>query len=315
MIAHRQVIVETHARLHLGFLDLNFGFGRKFGSLGLAVSRPLTRLCAELADDDSVAGACGERLCDIVQRIAPGANVRFAVEDSIPAHSGLGSGTQLALAAAAALQALHGEKPDVRALSPKLGRGARSGLGIGSFEQGGFLVDGGRGADGAPAPIVARLPFPEGWRVLLAFDRTLSGVHGEEETKVFGAIPPVPPELAGEFCRRTLMQILPALAERDLAAFSEGVRAIQDGMGAIFAPYQSGSAFRSLRVREALAWLDRRGIKGIGQSSWGPTGFAFVTEAQGGGLLEEIGRVFAGEEGLSFALVEGCNHGASVTVR
>jgi beta-RFAP synthase len=203
---------------------------------------------------------------------------------------------------------------DLRALSSRLDRGARSGVGIAVFDRGGFVVDGGRGARDEPAPLLARLAFPENWRVLLVFDSDASGVHGEEEKTAFQSMPPAPPERAAEACRRTLMQILPALIEEDLETFSEGVRAIQDGMAAQFAPWQGGSAFRSARVREALAWVASEGVYGTGQSSWGPTGFAFVTRAQGEYLLERARHRFEGAAGLSFDLVKGCNHGASVTV-
>ena len=52
----------------------------------------------------------------------------------------LGSGTQLALAVAAALRALHGYPLDPREDAVLLDRGARSGIGIGIFEQGGLVV-------------------------------------------------------------------------------------------------------------------------------------------------------------------------------
>ena len=38
------VTVAVAARLHLGFLDLNGGLGRRFGSLGLALDAPETVL-------------------------------------------------------------------------------------------------------------------------------------------------------------------------------------------------------------------------------------------------------------------------------
>ena len=38
------VTVTASARLHLGFLDMNGGLGRRFGSLGLAIDRPVTCL-------------------------------------------------------------------------------------------------------------------------------------------------------------------------------------------------------------------------------------------------------------------------------
>ena len=43
------VTVTVPARLHLGFLDLNGGLGRRFGSMGLAISGPRTRLTIDSA--------------------------------------------------------------------------------------------------------------------------------------------------------------------------------------------------------------------------------------------------------------------------
>ncbi len=44
------VIVEAPARLHLGFMDLSSGVGRRFGSVGLTLESVCTRVCATLAD-------------------------------------------------------------------------------------------------------------------------------------------------------------------------------------------------------------------------------------------------------------------------
>ncbi len=35
-----KIVVKTPARLHLGMLDLNGELGRRFGSIGVAISRP-----------------------------------------------------------------------------------------------------------------------------------------------------------------------------------------------------------------------------------------------------------------------------------
>jgi predicted sugar kinase len=39
-----RVTVTVPARLHLGFVDLNGELGRRFGSLGIAIDTPRTRL-------------------------------------------------------------------------------------------------------------------------------------------------------------------------------------------------------------------------------------------------------------------------------
>src|SRR5581483_7464123 len=102
------------------------------------------------------------------------------VEEVAPAHAGLGSGTQLALAIAAGLRRMHGLPLDVRGDAVRVGRGARSGLGIGLFDTGGVIVDGGRGASSDAAPVICRLPFPQDWRILLVLDPACTGVHGDD---------------------------------------------------------------------------------------------------------------------------------------
>ena len=55
------VTVTTPARVHLGFLDLNGGLGRRFGSIGLAISGLRTRLTIARAAETSVEGPDAER--------------------------------------------------------------------------------------------------------------------------------------------------------------------------------------------------------------------------------------------------------------
>lgn len=317
MAEAQEAVVEAKARLHLGFLDMNFGLGRKFGSLGLAIDQPAIRLkLSRHSMAPNVKCARAEVILErLKQQFAPGERLSIAIEHSIPSHAGLGSGTQLALAVGAAFHAIHRQEVDARAIAATLDRGARSGIGAGIFEKGGFLVDGGKGASSDPAPLVARQPFPEDWRILLVFDDALTGVHGEEERSVFATMPRGSEEMAGAFCRLTLLQILPALVEKDLKAFGDGIRAIQDGMGQLFSSFQGGSGFRSPCVREVLAWLDKQGINGSGQSSWGPTGFVFLAQNQAESVLLEAQRRFAGKGNLRFSLVRGFNRGARITVR
>jgi len=147
-----EVRVTAAARLHLGFLDMNGGLGRNFGGLGLSVGGPRTRLTLRRADETLVEGAESERARRLLRKaqaaLAPRSAHHLAIHQAIPAHSGLGSGTQLALAIAAALRRLEDLPLDPNADAALMERGARSGLGAGLFQDGGFVVDGGRGASG-----------------------------------------------------------------------------------------------------------------------------------------------------------------------
>src|SRR5260221_8549577 len=155
------VEVFAPARLHLGFLDLNGGLGRRFGSLGLTIDGIGTRLTVTRDAATARRGAVAQRAQRIVDALAAGrfaalGPVALRIDEAIPEHVGLGSGTQLGLAVAAGLAALAGERISARALAPLVERGARSGIGIGAFETRGFLVDGGKGIGGASGAAAGR---------------------------------------------------------------------------------------------------------------------------------------------------------------
>lgn len=282
------VEVTCGARLHLGFFDLNFGLGRRFGSLGLALQQPRTRLVLRRAAAGRVSGPEQERAARYLAALAeqldlPGAH-ELLIAEAMPAHAGLGSGTQLALAVAAAVRRLHGRPGDLRADAALLGRGARSGVGIGLFAEGGLVADGGRGAGDAPPPVLARLAVPPEWRVLLLLDPARAGLSGGSERDAFAALPDMPAATAGAICRLVLMGVLPALAEADLANFGAALTRVQELLGEHFAAAQGGR-FSSPRVAAAVARLGALGATGLGQSSWGPAGFAFARDEEQAGWL------------------------------
>lgn len=314
--ATEAVRVTAFARLHLGFLDLQGGLGRKFGSIGITLEEPRTTLTLRRAERLAASGPSAERAHRIAIRLVDALRLeddRFeiAIAEAIPEHSGLGSGTQLALALGAALCRCSGRPVEPRGIAALLRRGRRSGIGIGAFATGGVIVDGGRGEeDRGPPPIVSHLDFPEEWRVLLLFDPRSRGLHGPVEHEAFRVLPEFPERLAAELCRLVLMQALPALAESDLQRFGEAVTELQRRVGDYFAPVQGGR-FASPHVAAALAWLEAAGIAGFGQSSWGPTGFAFTANlAEGEALLAEAERRWGGS--LRFRLVKGRNRGAEI---
>ena len=313
------VTVTVPARLHFGFLDLNGGLGRRFGSMGLAISGPRTRLTIAPAARTDVSGperARVQRHLKTMQSLLdlPGAH-RVTVDEALPAHVGLGSGTQLALAVAAGVRRLHGLPLDMAGDAVRLGRGARSGVGIGLFERGGVVVDSGHGPNTLAAPIVSRLPFPEQWRVLVVLDPPRQGAHGPDETGAFANLPPFPDATAAHLCRLVLMQALPALAEHDVVMFGAAIREMQRALGSYFAPVQGGQHLTSPNVSACLDMLDDIGAYGIGQSSWGPTGFAFASSPEEADRLARAARRHPSAEGLDIRVCTGLNRGADITAR
>lgn len=310
------VTVTAAARLHLGFLDLNGGLGRSFGSLGLAIGRPATRLTLHRAAAHAAEGPDSDRaarhLARLADRLGLKGAYRLTIHEAIPAHAGLGSGTQLALAVAAALRRLESFPPDPSNDALFLARGGRSGIGLGIFERGGLIVDGGRGARTATPPVIARMDFPPAWRVIIVLDPGAKGVHGEEERAAFAGLGKFSAAAAAEICRLVLIKALPALAEQDIWAFGEAITRLQDIAGNYFAPAQGGAHFASAAVARVIGELRRRGAKGVGQSSWGPTGFAFAGGESEARQLCDLVRDEALAQGLDLMICKGVNHGAAV---
>jgi beta-ribofuranosylaminobenzene 5'-phosphate synthase len=310
------VSVSAPARLHLGFLDLHGGLGRKFGSIGLAIDQPATKLTLQRAPADLVKGFEPRRARHMLERFKALLNLdgcyRLNVDSSIPSHAGLGSGTQLAMAVGAGLAALEGVETEVRALGEMQNRGARSAIGMAAFEHGGFVVDGGRGGRETAAPIIARASFPSAWRVLLVLDPDCVGVHGEGEIAAFETLAAMQEAVSAEMCRVTLMQLLPALAELDIEAFGAAVGVVQRLNGEYFASAQGGGIWSSHGVARLVKRMAELGAVGIGQSSWGPTGFAFVpSQTQAARILDAI-EGEAVEAGVRVVIARGRNQGSSV---
>src|SRR5262249_44344934 len=70
-----------------------------------------------------------------------------------------------------------------------------------------------------------------------------------------------------------LVGMLPALAEQDVEAFGEALYEYNARSGELFAAVQGGT-YADRRVADLVAFLRREGVRGVGQSSWGPAVFA-----------------------------------------
>lgn len=316
-----QVTVTAPGRLHLGFLDPDATSGRRFGSIGLAIDAPCTRLALRLASEDRVdaepgtdgeTGRAREYLAALKRLLARPAPIAMHLQEVLPAHAGLGSGTQLALALGRAFAALHGLDPPAAELARALGRGRRSAIGVAAFERGGLLLDGGvRG--GTVAPLIARAEFPANWCVLLVCEPAHCGLHGADEADAIARLAPMPGATAAGLSHLALMQILPAAHEADFDRFARGVTELQHVVGAHFAPAQGGSMYASAAVRQLVEWLGANDHAGVGQSSWGPTGFAvFPSNEAALEALDRARRAGRIDPALALRLVRGRNHGARV---
>ena len=325
-IMHTQinkVIVTTSARLHMGFFDLT---GSGFGSVGLAIDAPTTQIEIIKSAKSSIYDKSRENAANLVEslvnslydntfltakilrkRLKIKEKFTLIINQVIPTHAGLGSGTQMALAVGDGLNQLFDLNLSVVQIGAAAGRATRSGIGVAAFSQGGFLVDTGKTGDGLPE-IALRLNFPESWRVLLVKDFAHVGVHGAAESQAFQTLKPA------NYSLRDMVfnHMAPALQRSDLLAFGACMVDLQAYNGEYFAPIQGGH-FASADVATVLAWLQNNGAACVGQSSWGPTGFAiFEFESSANAMQKQLQQQFADFANISFQIVRAKNTGALI---
>ncbi|WP_251342479.1 beta-ribofuranosylaminobenzene 5'-phosphate synthase family protein [Haloplanus halophilus] len=317
-----RVSVTAHARLHFGFCNLSLAHERLYGSLGVGLERPSVTVAA--APDGEV--RCGHptvreyaaRAVDLLG--VDGADV--TVEGAFPRHVGLGSGTQFALATLAAVARAHDRTVDVRERAPDLGRGGRSGIGVATFEDGGFVLDAGHptarfttdrpdvGAWSVP-PVAARHRIPDGWRFLVVVPDAPAGPSGDDEDRsmrsaVEAAAPSPGDRLAGVILRR----VLPAVTEGSAERFGAAVAEVGRLNGTWYADEQGG-VYRPPAGELVAALDDDPAVYGAGQSSWGPAVYG-VTDADRVDAARAAGRAALDAAGVDgrVVVVEGRNRGA-----
>lgn len=291
--------VSAGARIHVGFQNLSLSHDRLYGGVGFALDRPRVTVEATPADSvrcaDTLVAEYATAVCDLLDV----SGVDLTVEERLPRHVGLGSGTQVALATLTAVSEAYDREPRVRERAPSLGRGGRSGVGVAAFERGGFVVDAGHpttrfttdtpedGSWTVPA-VVVRHDLPEAWRVLLVYPDADAGRSGEtEDASMRAAVERADPALADELAGILTRRLLPAVAGGACEPFGEAVTAFDrrngtwytDAQGGVYRP-PAGALVDELEASAALS--------GVGQSSWGPAVYG-ITDASRERAAREAG--------------------------
>jgi beta-ribofuranosylaminobenzene 5'-phosphate synthase len=314
--------VTAHARLHFGFCNLSLAHERLYGSLGVGLDRPSVTVTASPATavdcDHPIAREYAARSVDLLG--VDGAEV--AVESAFPRHVGLGSGTQFALATLAAIARAHDRTVDVRDRAPDLGRGGRSGVGVATFEDGGFVLDAGhptaRFTTDRPAvgkwsvpPVAARHSIPSDWRFLVVVPDAPAGPSGDDEDRsmrsaVESAAAAPSDRLAGVILRR----VLPAITEGSVERFGAALAEVGRLNGSWYADEQGG-VYRPPAGELVAALDDEPAVDGAGQSSWGPAVYG-VTDAERETAARAAGRAALDAAGVDgrVLVADGRNRGA-----
>jgi beta-ribofuranosylaminobenzene 5'-phosphate synthase len=320
------VEVRTPARIHLGMLSFGQADARSFGGVGVMLDRPGVHLRARRSSRFEARGPDAERALrfarECIQR--GGFDARPCAIEVVAAprpHVGLGSGTQLGLAVAAAVRHLsraadddadaeaapaHPHErppevgdhehtfdiPDALELARLSGRGRRSCVGVYGFTRGGLIIEAGRtseavgaGDAGRPvSPLVSRVRLPAAWRCVVIVGRDATGLHGDAERAAFAALPPMPREVSAELARTALLELLPAAVEGRFTEFCAALYRYGRLAGEPFA--QASRALPHAAATDTLLeLLTELGAPGCAQSSWGPAVVACCESLEAAGEL------------------------------
>ncbi|MDR1820560.1 MAG: hypothetical protein LBR15_09995 [Methanobrevibacter sp.] len=309
--------INVPSRLHMTLIDLNGSYGRFDGGIGLTLANPKIVLKGELSEsgisldfssriDDNIKDEAYLKLLnsvdDLMKHFSVESGFHFTLEEAYPMHSGLGSGTQFALATGRLVCELLKDDLNVEyndfsqneynnigaskaknsinsySLGKILKRGGTSGIGTFSFDYGGFILDGGHNlndkekflpssaSSAKPPVLIGNYDFPQEWDIIVAIpnngDNTVSG---KKEVDLFQKYCPVPKDEVEKLSHLILMNLIPFMLEKDIESFGHVINQIQDlGFKRIEVSLQPDN------VKKAMEAMRESGAYGVGMSSFGP---------------------------------------------
>jgi len=304
--------ISTPSRLHFGLLRFACPAGSSYGGLGMMIDAPRTVIEMQTSPAWQATGPLAERALAFAKlamhSCCPNCDDAIAIRvcEAPTPHSGLGTGTQLALSIAHGVRELY-QLPPVKAsqLATSVDRGKRSAVGSHGFLYGGLIWELGSRPEASLGALACRLSMPKPWRVLLITLPNESGLFGNREVSAFESLPPVPTEVTDKLQSLAEESILPATEAADFENFSAAIHDYGRLAGSCFAAVQGGS-YASPAIEQLVQQLRKLGIQGVGQSSWGPTVFAFAAdETQAAALVERV-QAFESTVDIKVAAPDNC---------
>lgn len=300
--------ITTGSRLHCGLLETAPGHPFRFGGIGMMVEGPSVVAVLKRSQEISRIEVRGPQLGERLEKqisLAEALNFYDSPQGGdlelarIPTqHAGFGTGTQLACAAATLIKcqwmftAKNGQSPlrddgtvaldrvweSATELIQWSGRGKRSTIGAFGFLQGGFIVDQGHNDEGY-GQLGQRLDDLEPLWVVLATPNKIATVSGGEEDRMMAQVASKPNPHRHEMWELICQSIVPAAREQHWDVFGNALHEYGKLAGVQFAPIQGG-VYRNDQVAELVSRMQRLGLGGVCQSSWGPTVFGLTDDIE-----------------------------------
>ncbi|OQD59334.1 ribofuranosylaminobenzene 5`-phosphate synthase [Methanobrevibacter arboriphilus JCM 13429 = DSM 1125] len=327
------MIIKTPSRLHMTLIDLNGSYGRADGGIGLTINKPNFTLRCDYSEsgisidfnekitDEEIRKEAFKKISMSAEKVISKYNFdegfHFTVEEAYPPHSGLGSGTQMSLATAKLICEFNEKKVDSIQLGSILGRGGSSGIGMGAFDYGGFVVDGGhdlkdKGGSVLPSSVnpakppqlIGRYDFPEDWEIVVAISDADTTVTGMKEDDIFEKYCPVPKNDVEKLSHIIFMNLIPFLLEKNIESVGDSINIIQKlGFKNIEVSRQSQN------VRDLMDNMRQFGAYGVGMSSFGPAIYGLIDKHNQD--VFKATQDYLGDDGIVFK-TKAQNHGFEI---
>jgi len=285
--------IRAPARLHLGFIPGSESAAQR-GSAAVAISEPELRLRMRKSGGIRVTGAYSDEFFSLARRFlaeyAPDRGVEMLVESGIRRHTGLGSGTRMALSMGMGISRLYGLDIDPYEMAEFFGRGRNSKAGLETLLKGGFVIAFGETS-------LSVIP-PEDWVFVVAVPNVRHGFFGDKERQVMREL-----EDFVEAEKDVTNLLIDGIRKGDINGAGEALNMLDDLTGERFAPTQHGKYTETV-MGKAVSYGKSMGAYGAGQSSWGLPVY-FLTREEKAEELKRKMLGFLGRNGGGYAYSAG----------
>lgn len=295
---NNQIRIEAGYRVHINSIDMNGSLRRACGGIGFSLEEPKIKPVIErVTDEDTYSHEVLRNITGVIKR-KWGINGKYRIvcTSSLYSHVGLGSETQLNFMIAKGLLGLNNMNVSTYEIAKTLNLANTSGIGYGSFDGGGLIIDLGYPLrpgqkpfaehSDIPPQVVMNYSAPKNWKVIIIIPNNVKSLSGKIENDFYEKITPVDMKDAQEICYDIFMGILPSMKENKFDNFLYYLSRMSE----------LGTKRYELEINERITTeilnLLKEEFDFAGMSSLGPACYAFFDEHERQVNLRHLSKKF-----------------------
>ena len=305
-----EVKIVANSRLHFGFLNLKSSSPYSYGGMGLSIAKHPTILRVSRASkfESNLKKTLRDKIFTFLCNNSLSKKIRIDCIESPQKHIGLGTGTQLILAIEEAISKFYRFNENINFFK----RNYRSGVGINSYKNGGFIVDSPKN-NLLTNEIIFKAKFPKEWKIILLFDSKAKGLHGSTENRFFSADTTI--SLRKKLSDLTLNEIIPSIIYKDFDTFARSLTKFQD-LNSLFYSSVQKSNYLSQDIAKVIKKVSMKFNVAAGQSSWGPTSYMLIESKNiQNGIISILDNIISMYNNLSYEIVPAKNSGRKLSYK